>query len=247
MIDLLEKELMAQGIRPTDGGRCICRGQTLSLAQCEKNLLAALKENKRILLRLWVELSENIGTLGSGESSAMYLSMFVPALQSLYSLASMFPQLQNNGVVSALKKSLSADSNSFSRLVMHKVIEFRLAIDWMHHLVRKDLYLVYLIRSYTSAMKNRSVVARGVAGPWSNVDLPMQERVFEWKDIEEEVAGREQDKRNQPRYRMGLENYGTGDYATPNEGFYWRELRNDPYSFDDDSSNPYPHRNLLWV
>jgi hypothetical protein len=71
----------------------------------------------------------------------------------------------------------------------------------------------------------------------------MEERVFEWGDVAEETAGRQADKMNQRRYRMGLEN--TKD-SSPNEGFYWREIRNEPYLFDDEDSNPYPHRNVLW-
>lgn len=246
MNDLIRKELAAQGIVPTDGNTCQWNGRRLSFDQCKKKLLSSAADNKRILLRLWTEVAEHLGQKETGEPCPVARSMFVPAVQSLYALASNFAKLHENGVVAALKQALNNDSNAYSRLIMSKVVEFRLAIDWVHHLVRRDLYLCALIDAYRRSLQDHQVVARGVAGPWSNLDLPMQERVFEWEDIEEEVAGRERDKRNQRRYRMGLENYGTGDFS-PNEGFFWREIRNEPYSFDDDSSNTYPHRSLLWV
>lgn len=245
MNDLIVKELAAQGIHPTDGNTCQWRGQKIPFDQCKKLLAKSSNTNKRLLLRLWGELTEHLSKRDTGEPCPVARSMFVPALQSLYALASSFDRLRTNGVTDALKAALNEDSDSFSRLVMSKVVEFRLAIEWVHHLVRRDMYLCALIDAYKRSLLKPRIEASGVAGPWSNLDLPMQERVFEWKDIEEEVAGREGDKRNQNRYQMGLENYGTGDFS-PNEGFYWRELRNEPYSFDDEDSNPYPHRDTLW-
>lgn len=247
MRDLIVKELVAQGICPTDdGNNCQWKNQQVSFDQCKKSLMKSSLENKRLLLRLWGEMIEQLSKRDTGEPCPVAYSMFVPALKSLYALASSFGKLRTNGVVESLKSALNEDSNSFSRLVMSKVIEFRLAIDWVHHLIRRDLYLCNLIDAYKRSSLQMQVEASGVAGPWSNLDLPMQERVFKWDDIEEEEAGREADKRNQRRYQMGLENYGTGDFS-PTEGFYWREIRNEPYEFDDDSENTYPHRDQLWV
>jgi len=246
LTDQLIRELAAHGIHVIDGKSYHWKDEKFSFDQIRMSLKSITKDNKKILLRLWGEVSEVLQKKETGDSDEMSELLFVPAIKGLYVLSSQFKYLKENGVCESLKAALSSDSNSFSRLVMNKVIDFRLAIEWMHHLIRRNMYLQYLIEYHRISLKSKNVEASGVSGPWSNLDLPMEERVFEWKDIEEEVAGREKDKRNQRRYRMGLENYGTGDHS-PNEGFYWREMRNEPYSFGDESSNPYPHRNLLWV
>jgi len=72
----------------------------------------------------------------------------------------------------------------------------------------------------------------------------MDERVFEWDDIDEEMRGRDRDIRRQKRYRTGLENYNNDGRV--GEGFYWRELRNEPFSWHSrEFDDPYPSRHLL--
>ncbi|MFW6173100.1 MAG: hypothetical protein ACOC5T_05090, partial [Elusimicrobiota bacterium] len=73
------------------------------------------------------------------------------------------------------------------------------------------------------------------------LDLPMEERVFKWRDIEDEVRGRERGKEKQRRYRQGFENYNNDGRV--GEGYYWREMRNEPYSwYDRGTSSPYKSR-----
>lgn len=247
MIELLKKEMIVQGIIPLGKNTYQWNGQNFSFDQLKKQIASSEKKHKTLLFRLWTELAEQVSKRESGESCLLTCSIFVPAIQSLYALANSFPELQKNGVASSLKDALQQDSSSFSRLVMSKVVDFRLAIDWMHHLVRRDIYLRKLVSYYIQEMKKQQTAVAGAStGPWSNVDLPMNERVVPWEDMQEDIEETTKDKQNQSRYRMGLENYGNGDFSS-NEGFVFREFRNEPYSFEDDDSNPYPHRNTLWV
>ncbi len=91
-----------------------------------------------------------------------------------------------------------------------------------------------------NVIKSEIKTARGISGPWANLDLPLEERKFPFGI---ELQGRERDKKGQRRYRKGFENYNTENVG---DGHYWRELRNEPYSWADrNSESPYPHRNLL--
>jgi hypothetical protein len=91
--------------------------------------------------------------------------------------------------------------------------------------------------------KNLKTEAKGVHGPYSNLDLPMEERVFSWSVIDEEVRGRSRDLRTQIRYTKGHTVYND---PMNNNGTYWREIRNEPFLWGKEGENPYPHRNLLW-
>jgi hypothetical protein len=107
-------------------------------------------------------------------------------------------------------------------------------------LIAKNLYLraLLLVVQYP---KQKEVSAKGVHGPYSNLDIPMQERVFSWSAIDEETRGRDRDIRNQRRYRMGLEGYND---PWVNEGFKWRELRNEPYLWGKEGESPYPRGSM---
>tara|TARA_B100000614_G_scaffold262909_1_gene300778 strand:+ start:242414 stop:243154 length:741 start_codon:yes stop_codon:yes gene_type:complete len=245
LLELLEKELTVHRIKPISRHVCVCDGTKMTVRECSKKHRNSAQLNKKIILRMWAELCELLRDEDMGSPDPKTAKLFIPALQGLYRLSCCFPQLEQNGTVSCLKDALNRDSDSFSGRTMGKVVEFKLTINWLHHLIRRDLYICALLEKFRDAARGLKVEARGVAGPWANLDLPMLERTFPWEDVEEETAGREKDKRHQRRYELGLENYGEGD-TTPNEGFYWREIRNEPYAFDDEDETLYPHRNVLW-
>ena len=96
------------------------------------------------------------------------------------------------GFFKNLKSALNTDSIDFSKDIILSVPDYKLCLDWT---IRKNCILSYirkLLRFVLSGQvfTSRDVVktARGVAGPWSNLDLPMLERAFEWNDISDEVV-----------------------------------------------------------
>ena len=136
---------------------------------------------------------------------------------------------------------------SFSIFSRKQLILYKMTLRWLNYLSKRDLYIYHLnvssIRNSRCA-EDHEKLARGIQGPWGNLDLPMQERVFKWDDVSEETYGRRADIQSQRRYVMGLE-----DLHSPNAkvGYYYRELRNEPYLFSDsDTESPYPHRSTLW-
>lgn len=248
MIDLIIKELESYGVKPQSASSCVYFGKPMHIEMCDRQLRSYIAANKQVAARLWQDLMKvfQSGSSSPGDAPAAYQQIFVNAIQSLYSLASGFEKLHECGVVKTLKSVLSQDIQCIPTLVMSKTLEFHLAIEWIDFLIRQDIYIRSLIRSYQ--MQHRSAATVTASGPWSNVDLPMLERVWPWHDQEEETVGQERDKQKQSRYTKGLENYGTGDYShNADAGHYWRAINLEPYSFDDDSASLYPKRELLWI
>lgn len=124
--------------------------------------------------------------------------------------------------------------NNFSSIIKSEVAMYNLYI--IQALIKNEHKNAF---SKITKLSN----TKGVSGPWSNLDLPMQERVFEWKDVEEETKEREVGKQKQRRYQMGYEDEKDGF----KEGYYYRELRNEPYLYENASfESPYPYRSVLW-
>lgn len=202
------------------------------------------KELFDIIEKTWDDVSQllEFRDCKKTETSDAILQLFIPALQGLKRMLFLFPALEKFEKHKLhLDGALLCDSNTFSYTVMSKIIDYKLAIEWLSHLLAKNMYIRALL---TACVKlGKTVQAKGVFGPYSNLDLPMLERVFEWSAIDEEVRGRENDKRNQSRYTLGFERYNESGV---NEGFVWRELRNEPFLWGKEGENPYPHRNVLW-
>ncbi|MCD6436255.1 MAG: hypothetical protein J7L15_07685, partial [Clostridiales bacterium] len=90
--------------------------------------------------------------------------------------------------------------------------------------------------------KKEIKIAKGISGPWANLDLPMEERVFDFGN--EEMGGRVKDKQHQRRYMKSLRNKHNNNLV--GEGHYWREIRNEPYSWNNrKDESPYPTMKLF--
>ena len=70
-----------------------------------------------------------------------------------------------------------------------------------------------------------------------------KERVYDFGD--DHMGGAVKDRQHQRRYRKNLENYNRADGGV-GEGHYWREIRNEPFSWKDrKDEDPYSHRSVL--
>ncbi len=249
MIDILLKELISKNIRFERSDVCIIDNKKMSVDNAIKLKKRTVKSDQKLLKSLWAQVSKVLKEYSPEQDkyNSDLNNLFVYSINSLYTDSLKHEFLKTENISDSLFEFLQKDILCYSEQIMERVIEYKISIDWVEHLIRSNLYVIALLNKYKLHIKNNVVTARGVSGPWSNLDLPMEERVFKWDDIAEETAGRERDKKRQSRYTMGLENYGDGDFS-PNEGFFWRELRNEPYLFEDsDEESSYPHRNQLWV
>jgi len=240
LYDDIKKELLIHKIALKGNGIVSFEGKSLPVSHCAGLFKAKAKASYEVVEKLWDEVC----SLLSEETEAKTNppegidSVFVHALQGLYRMLYLYPGLLRfDEIQRQVGQALCRDINSFSYRVMSKIIEYKLGIEWVSHLIAKNLYIRALLL-VVQFPERKEVSAKGVHGPYSNLDIPMQERVFSWSAIDEEVRGRGRDIRNQRRYRMGLEGYHD---PWVNEGFKWRELRNEPYLWGKrEDESPYP-------
>jgi hypothetical protein len=242
----LLKELLVHGIVIQNNTVIINDNTTLSFRDARKYYKKKSQSAYDILCDLWVDIVNLLEKRNCAKTSAAegVDNIFIHALQGLKRLVHLYPGLADHAKIEdTLCMSLCSDINTFSYNVMSKIIEYKLAIEWLTHLISKNLYIRSLLLAYQNS-SHLQTEAKGVHGPYSNLDLPMEERVFSWSVIDEEVRGRSRDLRSQMRYTKGLTTY---DDPLNNNGTYWREIRNEPYLWGKEGENPYPHRNLLWT
>lgn len=171
--------------------------------------------------------------------------IFIFSLKDMIKCLLCFDENEIKKYKTILEKSLRKDINSFSKCQIHSLVEYKMSIDWVHRLISffyyiKKLLLASLMGRDKFNDKVLNKVAKGIMGPWSRLDLPMEERVFPFG---QELDQRKKTKMKQRRYRKGLQNYHTPEVG---EGHYWREPRNEPFSWADRGFNdPYPGRNVL--
>ena len=148
-----------------------------------------------------------------------------------------------------VKEALNKDYTQFPKEIILTLPDNKIILDWIFREMSLLAYIQTLLRfakfGPTKLSQMQVKTARGVSGPWANLDLPMLERKYPWHDIVEELMGRDRDKKRQRRYKKGFDYYND-PYGRAGEGHYWRELRNEPFSWSQRSSeSPYPSRNLL--
>jgi|2_EtaG_2_1085320.scaffolds.fasta_scaffold31174_3 hypothetical protein len=263
----LEKELAINGVELVDNKMCrVLEGEVLrprsivmQIRQVDRDIIknrTALEDNLSELLKLLMSSEK------AEENQAIdpkTVSLFIHSMKAMifsfntylegYRFRYKNTGLEISSVYDAVRSCMNTDYMKFPKNVILDVPDYKLSMDW---LVRNLNKLSYLKRLLLMAMKGKDridkyfvKIARGVQGPWANLDLPMLERVFEWKDIEEEVRGRDRDIRKQRRYQMGFDHYN--DYSKKSgEGFYWVEMNNEPYLWTERGDNsPYSGRSSL--
>jgi hypothetical protein len=245
-LDLIKLELEVQGITCKGPSTFHFMDGNVDADLRADDLITLLnmdtKKYKGLFFEVWKDLVSYLKSPGSGVGNESTQRMFANSLKILSGYTERFPVLRSYRQI--LKAYLSHDSESFDERFMSEVIEKQIALDWINHLVRLNRFRLQLVRAFLKESLAKSVVAQsaGVSGPWSNLDLPMRERVWEWS--EDDVDFRNESVNRQKALRHQLPE----TYNKPlefEEGFVWRELRNEPYSFDDEEENPYPGRSLL--
>lgn len=260
---ILNKELEYYGIRLIDDTRCECikeDGQMVEqgVIKTIRMLKSSIKKHKQLLASLWenaCELLEAQNPIEEQFHDENLKKIFIHTLKDMSKFLLMFEELQGSQLSQVVEQSLSRDINSFISEQLSETIDYKISIDWIYRTINLLSYLCRLLASASLGRKKVSgynlavsiiphiKIAKGISGPWANLDLPTLERVYPFE--QEEQSGREKDKQMQQRYRKGFENYNNDGRV--GEGHYWRELKNEPYAWsDNDSESPYPHRNALW-
>ncbi len=248
---LLKKELNYYGVDLIDSKKCQImfndQIRVQGVIKTMKQINSLVKQQKKILLSLWkevVDLLKEDSILNNIIDDKM-INLFVFSLKDMIKFLLCFEDCEKSIYYKIISNSLTRDINTFSKYQIYKLSDYKISIDWVSRLISKLLYITKLLGLASMGKKRVSKheikIARGISGPWAHLDLPMEERVFPFG---QELQQREKSRQKQRRYRQGLENYNNDGRV--GEGFYWRELRNEPFAWADRNfDDPYPSRNLL--
>jgi hypothetical protein len=250
MTESLHKELLARGFRYDNGNILSTLNNTIySVEYFQHNIKQSEDSFKKDIVSCWDEISKldnSFSYKGKADKDLMNIVVYMGnKIQRRISCG--FYGKNKNKITSYVNKLFSYNSiNYFNNSKCNIFIKnfnciLRCEISML------NLFIINILVSNLSRdiKKVSYSYNKGVEGPWSHLDLPMQERVFKWEDIDEETMGRQNDKQHQRRYLMGLEDYDSTDSFK--EGFYYRDLNLEPFLFEDAAEeSPYPYRSVLW-
>lgn len=209
-----------------------------SLKQCLNVLDAGIKELIEHASRSWrdIDVLTNRILLKRGKNSGSLDNLlFLNSAKKAFQLATVFTDLEP--IQQNLARLLDTDILLVDdHLIRHFNAE-HISIQALHSLIMTELYRKKLVSKLIQMTKQAQI-----SGPWANLDLPMQERVWEWDEGEDQYfQDRMRARREQIRYNP--------EDATKN-GFYyvWQDLTRDPYLFEDmKKDSPYKSRHLLTI
>lgn len=239
-IEIIKLELAINGISILTDGQCVvssAESETPITISCEEKfqqLHHSIKINKLEFKRMWNLFSDSLEKCGNSNvgGSPSTEKMYISSLKYAYKMTKKYRYFSS--YKNKLKSHLNKDIKQCSESSMSTVIDYHLCMDWIYKDIKNDIYKINLFKAFSKLNQ----VKKAQQMTPSAMDLPMKERVWQWKEDEEDWDQRQKDIRNQQRYQLP-ETYNDPDSFE--EGFYWREMRNDPYSFWDEENDPYPH------
>lgn len=156
----LKKELAAHSIKVAEDGATIfgINGpKQLPIRDAVKYLKTHAVENAMYLMKLWNEASTVCTPKGHYPSDEITQKLFVAAVKHLLKQAANCRPLKENGCYHKLFKLAQSDISEVSHHMMSKFVEYRLAIDWVTHLVEYDDYRAELLETYASVNESPAV------------------------------------------------------------------------------------------
>jgi hypothetical protein len=261
---ILEKELPFYGITLINQEECaiVYNGKNgrLPINKVLISLKNRMKNNGELFEKTWKELLQILDghpkTQKKEALDELLINSFINVSKDLYIFAefitsnfSFIDKSLKFAICPKLKVLLETDYALFFKETILYIISYKIILDWIFKKMELLAYITSLLKLAKKGPRKLSNIkiktARGISGPWANLDLPTLERVFPWEDIAEEMEGRRSDIRKQHRYRKGFEHYND-PYGRVGEGHYFREIRNEPFSWSNrGTDSPYPSRNML--
>lgn len=241
--DLLKHEMGKFNIVPSRGGNYLVDvgDQTLdcnSLKEAQNQIFQGIEEIREHLWDSWKDLahlSEHISSEQGQNSGSLNNLLFLNAAKKAFSMSLFFTDLDFAG--EKLLDLLDTDIKSADNYLVKQFNLEYLKIRSMHRLIMSEIYRHHIISQYLKITKQAQI-----SGPWANLDLPMEERKWEWDSTEDEYfEDRQRSRREQTRYNP--ENATTS-------GFYyvWQDYTRDPYRFTDmQEDSPYKSRTQLLI
>lgn len=264
MWEIIKKELACYGVRVVNEQVCQYidgdKIRNISIEKCISIIRGKMSVNIKEFMFLWKEVGgvlecKNYESL-DGAIDYKNINLFIESMKDLFKFGMFLSEnydcyyrsIAKSGILNLIRSSLNKDYKQFSKNIILSIPDYKISLDFIYRRNSIFTYIIKLLKfiqtGKDNVCKHLIKTAKGIQGPWGNLDLPMLERKFPWDDIEEEIRGRDRDIKRQNRYRMGLENYNNDGRV--GEGFYWREIRNEPFSwYNRGTDSPYPSRSTL--
>jgi len=241
-IIIVRNELQAHGIHDQGQGVIHIRVGDESTEvgkweECVGLIEGLISEIKPILHEKWRELRDIARTIkahsGYERGGTIENVLFLRYVKQAFLLARNFTDLED--VCVALRDLLYIDISKKEPELIESFNVTYLYVRSLHRLIMDELYRLKLVKQIASMKKIASI-----AGPWSNLDLAWEERVYPYSDEEGDMLNRREAIRRQTRYNPEYNMWG---YY-----FVWQDRRRDPYRFEDmKTDSPYPSRELLTI
>ena len=255
--DILTKELAVHGFRLLEDGKSVeyTQGGSARIAaipEAAAMIQSEVRENAAVLDDLWKQAAGIVQAQQPNQAvhDPRMANLFIHALKELVKLLDCFEDPGVSGLKQAFRGALNRDITSFSNEQVDAFTDLKITIDWVYRLIQRLLYInrLFKIISKGATAINmepfKTVTAEGKS-PWSNLDLPMGQRVIPFREEEENLRGREYDIRHQERYRKGFEAYNNDGRV--GEGHYLRDIAAEPSTWTEwmeDKENQ--HRSVLF-
>lgn len=237
---ILVNELEVFDILPLQQGYHIVVGDdTCHVANAQEGLDKiedGINELREIVWNLWDDLDSLCLVIlqnRSYNSSQLDNTMFLRHLKKIYILSQSFSGLSE--ITNNIRQLFSVDIVHIHGNLIKKFNHVAMKIMLTHYIIMREIYRTKLLRQYMKISKSAQI-----SGPWSNIDLPMAERMWSFDEDEEYFDQRTKARQEQIRYNP--------EYT---QGFYyiWPEVGSrEPYDFNDmGSDSPYKSRSQIRI
>lgn len=238
-----ERELPLVGVsRNQDSYTLVLGDETKTnpcLIDCKHQIKTAIIELKQNIFVHWKKLADLCSTMSAKQcdnEGTLDNYLFLYNIKRAFCFAGNFSEL--SFVQTALRQLLDLDVSTISTSFLRTFNAIYFRIRMMHKLIMLEMYRIKLISQYMKMAK----MAISVSGPWANLDLPEEERMWSYEEDEEYFDQRSKAKKKQTRYNP--------EYCYEEDGifFKWVDRNRDPYLFDDkETESPYPSRSSLTI
>lgn len=241
--ELIEKELAFLGIIIKDNNiNYYSNGEVIAIPNTEivNKINSNIKNNDQFLTSIWEEMINSFVDIEKGiAGNETTQRLFINTIKNFYNLCKNSKKLIKSSRI--FKHILRHDINDFNEEFMSKIIDYGISINWLKRCILKDLYKIELLKLVLPEVK-----IANTGGYMGFLDIPMEDRAREYKDIEEE----NEDTKNSPNYWFWKHRHDLPEtYNKPNEfetGFYYdHESSRMPFQKQEDS--PYPHSTVNTV
>lgn len=250
-IELVRSELAFYGISVMNDGQCLSfiEGQDRPVKSTFQDKIQQLQydieNHKEGVLSFWSKLIKVLQTpqhtFAGGSPSTE--KMYVAAMKQLLKFSRRYKHFRKYSRF--IQWILRNDVKRFNETTMSKAIDFKICIDWLDHLVRRDTYCIQLISFFdkhrsmmqTAIEKKIPVIAQQLVPPGS-MDMegdehdPFKERRWKWdeNDFKDDVRP------------QNMEAWVGNDPEWLNEGFYWYTPETEPFAYGDKDNDPYRNK-----